>query len=370
MRYFISTFIVLFFLFTIVSCNNKAKNTLSIKTINGSNIGVEYSIQYVDSLNRNIQKQIDSILNVINLSVDVKTKNSLVAQFNSGDSCTSIDNHFLDLFLLSDEVYEITDGAFDPTVKPLLDIWGFGDKKNNFDSTSINQKLNLSSLSTLDKINTLVNNSIDHIGWDLLTLKGDILTNSEADGGSNFICKDDKMVQIGFDAIIQGYTVDIISEFLQYKLGINDFIIDFGGRIMAQGKKPDLSKWIIQLENPFLNSSGKSSILNFEMVKYRSISKSNSNKFVEIDGKKYYSFIDPRTGLNNERQIINAVIFANDCAIADAYATSFITMGIEEAVPLIESNPYEGVEAYFTYLAEDGSIETYISTGLEDVFIK
>ncbi len=131
-----------------------------------------------------------------------------------------------------------------------------------------------------------------------------------------------------------------------------------------------VQKTYIELPLRIIENSYLSNLLNFEMGKYRAYAKADSKLFKEYNGEKYSKFIDPRTGLPASRQILTAVVFANDCSIADAYATSFIVMGIDDAVPLIESNPYEGVEAYFIYQTEDGELQSYVSSGLEDYFVK
>lgn len=358
-------FSALFFSFLCIhSCDTSKQTIFPILTAKGSFQGSNYSIQYVDSAGRDIKNQLDSIFRVIENSTYTSDSSTLISRFNNGDSCVEVDNHFLDLFLLSDEVYQITDGAFDPTVKPILDI-----------VSSSNEEYMVDSELSMILTDSLVENVIDFVGWDLLVLGGDILQASKNQSSddqkeTNYVCKEYKKVQITFDAIAQGYALDVVSEYLQYNLGINDFQIELGGKLISEGNKPDKTSWSMIVDDQnLIDAADKSIFSHFELEKYRAVAQIHLKHQQDVELTNI-NYIDPRTAMVARNQIISAVVFANDCAIADAYTTSFIIMGIEDAVPLIESNPYEGVEAYFVYISDEGSVETYISSGLEDLFLK
>jgi thiamine biosynthesis lipoprotein len=365
------------------SCQNVDElKELPVISVTGETQGTTYTIKYLDSLNRDIQPQVDSILNVIDLAVSTYISNSVLSKFNECDSCVVVNNHVLDLFLMSDEIYQSTDGAFDPSVKPLANLWGFGDDPMNTDSLFLEAE----SDEERDSLILLLRHSIakerlETVGMDLVLLDGDILSDGIGDVSlrdddyewssgnvkDNFLCKKEKELKMSFDAIAQGYSADVIGDFLQYKLGINDFLIEIGGEVLAQGKKSSTDKWTVLIENPDVNNEdAKSAVALVEMSKFRAVAVSgNYRSYKEFGGEKYGHCIDPRTGVPSRSNIVSVAAFANECAVADAYATALLVMGIEEAVPFIEGHPFEGVEAFFIYYNEDSVLQTYISSGLE-----
>jgi thiamine biosynthesis lipoprotein len=354
---------------------------VQISTISGRTQGTTYTIKYLDTLNRDIQLQVDSILNSIDLSVSTYISNSELSRFNEGDSCTLINNHVLDLFLMSDEIYQTTDGAFDPSVKPLVNLWGFGDSPLETDTLFMDAETTEERETLLLALkDSLVKIQLENVGLDLVILDGDILSNdigegdgdfiwSKGDVKDNFLCKKEKDLKMSFDAIAQGYSADVIGDFLQFKLGINNFLIEIGGEILAQGKKSSKENWIIQIENPDVNNpNAPVGMASVPMTKFRAVAVSgNYRSYHELLGQKYGHCIDPRTGYPSKSSIISVATFANECAVADAYATALMVMEIDEAVPFIEGHPFEGVEAFFIYYTDEGAIETYVSSGLEEL---
>lgn len=370
-------FLVILTSFALTQCTsqNSASNPDdSIIKITGNTQGTTYSILYVDSLNRDIKGQIDSLLARIDSSLSTYKPNSIISKFNKKKDCILIDDHFLDLFFLSDEIYDATGGAFDPTIKPIVNIWGFGSNPLSVDSllASLPDSVNKDSLIFLHR-DSLAFGMLDYIGWDLLMVDGDLFYNSIDELGNsefndNFICKDDSIIQLSFDAIAQGYSVDVIAEFLQYDLGIHDFLIEVGGEIVAQGYKPSGSRWKISIEHPDLNNPDLDPFLAVvEMDLFRAVAVSGNyrNYLKSFNGEVYGHTIDPRTGSPTKNTMLSVAVFAEDCAVADAYATAFMVMGVEESIPFVEINPYEDIEALFIYLNPEGKIETYTSSGLE-----
>jgi FAD:protein FMN transferase len=383
-----------FLCFTVVlsgffSCQGvDEKPTVPITKISGPTQGTTYTIKYLDTLNRNIQPQVDSILNAIDLAVSTYVSNSVLSRFNAADSCMLINNHVLDLFLMSDEIYQTTDGAFDPSVKPLVNLWGFGDKPMESDTMFMGAETTEQRETLLLAFkDSLVKEQLENVGLELVILDGDILSDDlgqigEGDdddendfawssGGAkdNYLCKDEKGLEMSFDAIAQGYSADVIGDFLQYKLGINDFLIEIGGEVLAQGRKSSGEHWVVQIENPDVNNpDAPVGLASIAMSKFRAVAVSgNYRSYHELLGKKYGHCIDPRTGYPSKSSIVSVATFANECGVADAYATALMIMGIDEAVPFIEGHPFEGVEAFFIYYSEDGSLKTYVSSGLEEL---
>lgn len=373
----------------LIGCGPTEPNRASfpVVTVKGYAQGTTYTIKYVDSAGRDFQSSIDSILKKIDNSVSTYNSNSIVTRFNKADSCTIIDEHVLDLFLMSDEVYQNTDGAFDPTVRPLLKHYGFGPQddeeeedpfaigdEDDFDDgfdDGMEDDLELGEGLTVLK-ESAAEDIMEYVGWELVLLDGDILYTKMEDimkgvDQDNYLCKDDMEVELTFDGIAQGYSADVIGSFLTYEKGVKDFLIEIGGEVLTQGYKPNGARWKVQIENPNIDDpNGSVGIATIDMDKFRAVAVSgNYRSFIEQGDSIIGHCVNPSDGWISDSKMISAAVFANDCAIADAYATAFMVMGVNHSIPFVEGNPFEGIEAFFVYKTADGMIETYTSTGLE-----
>lgn len=345
-----------------------------LMSISGYAQGTTYNITYYDTLKRNIQEQIDSILRRIDSSVSTYKENSIISKFNKSPDCVLIDEHMMDLFFLSDEVFDASGGAFDPTIKSIAGVWGFGSDTLRTDTlfTNITDRSKRDSLLYIYR-DSVAFDLLDFVGWDLLMLDGDIFYNSleqmnNEEYQDNFICKSDSLVELSFDAVAQGYSADIIGDFMTFELGIQDFIIEIGGEILAQGRKPSGKNWVVSIEHPTDTVIDRAPGMAFVKMKdFRALAVSgNYRNYKRGPNNSFYGHtIDPRSGYPSKNRMISASIFAEECATADAYATAIMTMGIEDAVPFVELNPYVEIEAFLVYETVEGTIETYTSSGLE-----
>ena len=364
--------------FFFVSCtnNNPTEKKYKRYELAGYTQGTTYQVSYIDSSNRRdyISQKVDSILNDIDNSLSTYNPNSKISKFNTSDSCFLIDNHILNLFLLSDEVNSITDGAFDPSVKPLVNLWGFGANPINL------EKLfnNVGDSTLRDSLIKAYRDSMsydltDFVGFEYFMLDGDIVYNTfeemlNGDFNDNFLCKDDSTVQITFDAVAQGYTSDIIGDYLNFEMGIGDFLENVGGEIVAQGRKKDNRPWMVSIEHPNIElEDGLDEIARVKMdSNYRAIAVSgNYRKFREEGKRKIVHSIDPRNGQPSETNVLSATVLSDEAAICDAYATAFMIMRIEDIIPLIESNNLN-IDALIIFHDANNNLQTYVSTNLED----
>ncbi len=358
------------------SCGEKVPDKYKRFEITGYTQGTTYQVIYIDSIDRKnfISEQIDSILKEIDASVSTYNPNSKISKFNKSDSCFLIDNHILKLFQESDEINVISDGAFDPTVKPLVNLWGFGANPYNFDTLYQNLPDSLNKDSIIANYrDSIIYDLTDFVGFEYLILDGDIVYNTfkemlDGDFNDNFICKDDSVVQVTFDAIAQGYTSDEIADFLNFEIGIGDFLVNVGGEIVAQGSKLDYKPWLVQIEHPNTElEGGQDEIATVKMdTNFRAIAVSgNYRKFREEGGKKIVHSIDPRTGRPTQNNILSAAVLADEAIRADALATAFMVMRLEDIIPLVETGGL-GIYALIVYEDENGELQTYVSTNLED----
>ena len=280
----------------------------------------------------------------------------------------------MNLFLLSDEVNSISDGAFDPSVKPIVNLWGFGAHPVQLNTLY----KHISDSTARDSLISAFRDSMsydltDFVGFEYFMLDGDIVYNTfeqmlNGDFNDNFLCKDDSIVELTFDGVAQGYTSDIIGDYLNFELGIGDFLVNVGGEIVAQGRKKDNKHWMVQIEHPNVSEEdGLDEVARVKMdTNYRAIAVSgNYRKFREEGKRKIVHSIDPRNGQPAETNVLSATVLSDEAAVCDAYATAFMVMRLEEIIPLLESGNLN-IDALIVYHDAEGNLQTYVSTNLED----
>jgi thiamine biosynthesis lipoprotein len=307
-------------------------NSINEVKIEGKTMGTAYHITYYDKQSRNLKPQIDSLLLVFNQSVSTYIKDSEISAFNEGNSFQLNLPYFLPLLEKSKEVENLSDGAFDPTVMPLVNAWGFGPgKKLKPDSAKI------------DSI-------MEFVGFEKIQFSSDS------------VWKEDVRVQLDLSAIAKGYGVDIVAAYLQSK-GIVDWFVEIGGEISAFGKNQKLDKaWEAAILDP---ASTYENLINKAYVKLEDKAMATSGNyfnFYEEAGIKYSHTINPTTGYTIRHELLSASVFAKDCMTADAWATAFMVMGKDEAIKKI--NQMRELDALFIYSTEGGT-ETFMSEGIK-----
>lgn len=294
--------------------------------------GTYYLVTYFDAKSRNFQPQVDSLLKAFDQSVSLWEPESILSRVNRGDSLVDLDLIFLYNFKLSYQVAEATAGAFDFTVAPLVRAYGFGPKGRS----EITPQL-------IDSLKTIV---------DYRKVR---LENGR-------VVKDDPRISFDFNAVAQGYSVDLVAQMLLVH-GISSFIVDVGGEIYANSKKPDGSNWLVGIETPAETKTDERHVGTVVRVENKAIATSgNYRKYYEKDGIRYSHTIDPKTGYPVEHSLLSVTVMAKNAALADAYATAFMVMGQEQAILFVDQ--YPGMEAHFIWSGSQGSIETYTTKGL------
>ena len=288
---------LLIFLICLVSCSIDESSKKSVLVTNkGNTQGTYYYIKYLSINGQSFQTDIDSILNEIDLSLSIYNNNSLISNINSGDSVNT-DFLFNTVFDVSKEINEKTNGAFDPSISPLVNYWGF------YNYTGVKEIL-------VDS--TEINNILKNIGFDKIKIKNNLVqlpTNMSLD----------------FNSIAQGYTVDLIGSYLR-KVGVNDFLINVGGENLASGKNQEGDIWKIGIEKP-TNKINDDYKLILSLNNKAIATSGNYRKFHKINGKKYSHVIDPSTGYPAYNRLLSVSVIHDDCMIADAYATAFYGHG-------------------------------------------
>jgi FAD:protein FMN transferase len=301
--------------------------------------GTYYMVSYYDSLGRNFEDEVATILEDFDMSVSLWETNSNLSKINRNEEGVIPDKVFLTLFDMSKIVYEKSHGAFDPTVGQLVNAWGFGFK------TGI----------PVDK--TVADSLLEFTGFDKVNRENGV------------IHKKDPGIQFDFNAIAQGFSVDLIGEFLSSE-GITSFLVDVGGEVLGKGIKPDGGNWTVGIEKPSDNSTYGADFKAIVSLENKAIATSgNYRKFYEKEGVKYSHTIDPSTGFPVQHTLLSVSVLADNCAMADAWATAFMVMGIEKAIDIMEKET--DLEAYFIY-SEPGSdvLKTFATNGFTKIMVK
>lgn len=318
---------------SLISCNS-IKQSEPVRLI-GEAQGTYYSIIYYDDEQRDFQIEIDSVLNIFDQSLSLWVPNSLISRVNNSDTGIEVDEFFIDNFNIALDIAEKTNGAFDPTVGNLTRAWGFGfDASKNVDKQIVDSILKFTGCSKVRIEN------------------------------GKFI-KDDQRISIDFNAIAQGYSVDLIGFFLEEN-GIGNYLVDIGGEVRARGQKADGSMWKVGIEKPAEDKDDARDLQAVVLLKNKSIATSgNYRKFYEEDGVRYSHTINPKTGYPVQHSLLSVSILADNTAIADAYATAFMVMGFDEAKRFLSEEA--GLDAFFIYTDSQGVYQTYMSTGFQSV---
>jgi len=292
------------------------KNQMNI--YEGYTQGTTFSIKYYSSKSSAefINKGIDSILYQINHTASTYDTTSIISKINRNKE-VDLNPDFIKIFNRSVEVSDSTNGCFDITVGELVKQWGFGFKTNKMPT-----KQGVDSLLRL-------------VGYKNLSING------------NRLIKKFPETHIDFNAIAQGYTVDLVAEYLM-KNHCDNYIVEIGGEVRANGLKENRKPWIVGIEKPAASDSSDRAIQLKIVLRNQSISTSgNYRKYFVKDGIKYSHTIDPSTGYPVHHSLLSVSIVANDCTTADAYCTAFMVMGIDKAKEFLKTHPR--IEAYFIY---------------------
>ena len=285
--------------------------------------GSYFAITYFDEDGRTFETEIDSILHAVDNSVSLWNENSIIRKVNRNEDVI-VNQIFKDNFEWARKASEFSDGAFDATIGPLVEAWGFHYKK----------ELEMTP-EMIDSIKQLV----DYRKIEII---------------DNRVVKANPNMTLDFNAVAQGYTTDLIGKFLESK-GVINYLVDVGGEIFAKGTKPNGEQWTIGIEKPAENYDSERSVqIKINLKDKGIVTSGNYRKYIEKDGVRYSHSIDPKTGYPVEQNLLSATVIADNASWADCLATICMLVGKEKASKLLEG---QGVEAYFIFV-EDGKIQT------------
>jgi thiamine biosynthesis lipoprotein len=335
--------------------------------------GTTYYIVYQDVLKRDLSMSIDSLLKDYDSYLSTYVDTSLISQFNNSlyspaftktswnkdfsDLEVQPDGIFEDCFKAAKEIYHATDGAFNPSVYPLVKYWGFLDGKPRDD---IFQYEIDSILKIVDFSDSVINLSTDTVS------KGEVIV-----GSTPVIAKLHGNMKIDFNGIAQGHSVDIIGRYL-LSLGVNNFMVEVGGEVLCKGVNNKNTYWQIGVDKPVENSSPGSEGFQFVVnVNNGAIATSgNYRKFYEKDGVKYAHAINPKTGYPVQHSLLSVTVMTDKCADADGYATAFMVMGMEQTKKFLSSNPELHLEVYLVASTGKDAHEIWMTEGFKSLIVE
>lgn len=325
-------FVVVLLMF---SCGEDTPIKKEIK-ITGYAQGTSYSVTYISDRGENYQRAIDSTLIEIDNSMSTYQKNSLISKWNNSENGDKIkfDENFIKVYNASEKIYKETEGLFDPTVAPLVNAWGFGFEKESEISKEV-----------IDSILLLV-------GFDRL------LSPHGASGG---VVKIDSQTKLDFNAVAQGYTVDVLGELLEDK-GVYNYLVEVGGELRAKGNNVNDTLWRVGIDKPLPNLKERELKAIVHLDNKSLATSGNYRKFYEKDGKKYSHTINPKTGYPVEHNLLSATVITDECAYADAYATAFMVMGLEKSKLFLET--HKELMALLIFSDENGDLQTFTTDNL------
>jgi len=312
----------------VIVTRNHKKNIYRTET--GLVFGTIYNVTYQST--RPLTAEIKETMRQIDYALSMFNDSSTISRVNRNEP-VAYDPLFAKVVKRSLEISEDYRTGASTTVAPLVNAWGFGFKSQQFPDSAM-----------VDSLRQVV-------GYQKITLtpKGEVR-------------KADPRVMLDCSAIAKGFAVDAVAQTLQQQ-GVANLMVDIGGEVYVKGQNPKLQDWRIGINKPEDDSLS----VNRELQAVIRISRGamatsgNYRNFYYKDGKKYAHTIDPHTGYPVQHSILSATVVADDCMTADAYATSFMVMGLERAEAFVRS--HKRLQAFFIY-AEGDTLRTFVTDGL------
>lgn len=302
--------------------------------LKGFTQGTTYAITYFDKENRNFLEPIEGILESIDSSMSLYRDNSVISEFNRSQTGIVIDTLLAKVINLSLKISDETDGAFDITIGPLVKAWGFHMKRGEMPDQEI------------------IDDLLKYAGHNMIELKSLSLSKAFPE------------VIIDVNAIAQGYTVDVLADFLESN-GVTNYLVELGGEVRTLGKSPRGKRWLVGVDKPEDNAIPGE---NFQVIISLSgeslVTSGNYRKFFVKDGRKYSHTIDPETGYPVNHSLLSATVIDRTAARADALATAFMVMGLERAKQWLALHPE--VEAYLIFSDEQGDYQVWMSDKMSE----
>ena len=332
----------LVFILTMVMVACQPSVNEKVYLIEGEAQGSTYHIKYIAERDEKLKPAIDSILEVIDLSMSTYRPDSAISKINQGDTTVVVDEHFRKVFEASQQIWQESEGLFDPTVGVLVNAWGFG-----------KQKISEADLPTDKKIDSLRK----YVGFDKVALTE-----------KNLIKKRYTEILFDFNAIAQGYTSDVVANYLSAR-GIKNYIVEIAGEMYLKGKNTVEDKsWTIGVENPLKPLDDRDLVATIQFTNQGLATSGNYRKvWTDSNGRKYVHSINPLTGRATQSDVLSATVVAPSTMLADGYATMFMVMGLAKSKAFLEKHP--DLAVLLVYSDDKHQEATYKTKSFEKLII-
>jgi thiamine biosynthesis lipoprotein len=326
---------ILFIIASFISCQPAKKPFIKNQ---GQAHGTFYHITYESPSNKDFHDLLQQSMARIDKSLSTYDPISVISRINQNDSSVVLDDHFMNVYNKAYEIAKETSGAFDITVAPLVNAWGFGfTEPQRTDSRSIEKIL---SYTGYEKVRII----------------------------DNKLHKDTAVIQLDASAIAKGYSVDMAALTLE-KQGVINYMVEIGGEIRVKGVNEQGNPWRIGIDEPTDDQSPSERKLQkiIHISDAAMATSGNYRQFYIKNGKKYAHTINPKTGYPVQHSLLSASVIAPDCMTADAYATAFMVLGYDTSKEIVEKHPE--MEAYFILSGTDeNTYEVKYTKGMEKYF--
>ena len=307
--------------------------------LEGKVFGTNYHITYLHPRGKDLKTQIDEKFNEFNLSLSTFNPNSIISRINKNDPTVKTDSYFEEMYTMARQVSEKSDGAFDITVAPLVNAWGFG-----FGNHDTSHQPNVDTI-------------LPYIGYQKIYIQ------------NHKLIKTDPHIMLDASAIAKGQGSDVIAHLLSEN-GCENYMVEIGGEIACKGLNPKGQKWQIGIDKPKDDPTED----NLQLQTVVAISNvgmatsGNYRQFYYRDGKKYAHTINPITGFPVQHNLLSTTVVAPTCMQADAYATAFMVVGVDRSLQICNSVP--GMDCYLIYTDKNGNYKTVYTKGFEKYLTK
>ncbi len=323
-----------FLLFFLIGCSSEKEILIS-----GTTMDTGYHIKLITHGFRNtgnIKKKIDESLEKINESMSIYRKGSEISRFNALESTWEkfyISDDFMAVLCMGEKIYKLSNGSWDCTIKPLVQLWGFeGDGK-------------IKSIPLEKKIEIL----LPEIGFSHIIISKD-----------GYLKKKKKSITLDMASIAKGYAVDRVSALIK-SLNIKNFLVEIGGEVYASGVRIDGKKWKVGINRPEKKGSFDQIYKVVPLTNRALATSGDYRNYFEYNGKSYSHILDPKTGYPVTNNIVSVSIMADSCALADGFATAVMVLGRCKGLELI--NSVNGMECLIIVKDKNGGLIDYYSNG-------
>lgn len=318
------------------ACGTDSEKTVSTpySRVQGKTMGTTYSIIHEPS-DALVSAEVYSLLQEVNMAVSTYIPESVISRFNREGKIVTSDPHFIVNTVLSSEVFELTDGAFDPTVGPLVNAWGFGWEGRKPEAPGE------------DKIDSL----LLLVGFDKLQIEGTDSISIDAPAG----------MQLDYSAVAKGYGVDAIGRYLE-SVGITQYFVEIGGEARVKGNSERKSPWRVGINTPLEGGGIGDLFARIALTDMSMATSGNYRNFYSVNGRKVWHTINPGTGQPEANPVVSATVLHPDCAMADALATACMVRGVE-SLEMIER--VEDAELYLITVDDNGELQGQFTPGFE-----